>query len=313
MQMGHMPLPEALRAQLQQLVTTNAVLLFMKGNRSAPACGFSAQVIKILDEVVPDYETVNVLADPVLRDGIKEFSSWPTIPQLYIKGQFVGGCDIVKEMFASGELHKLVEGAVPPPSPPTITLTEGAAAAIKAAASDVEGEVLRLEVSASFENELFFDVKKEGDFVVEVAGISILVDRATARRADGTTIDFVDGPKGAGFKIENPREPARVRSLSAKELARLLDAGEIAELYDVRPEVERKRASIARARPLDDEGLARLEGLPKDTPIVFQCHHGVRSRAAADEAIRAGFTRVYNLEGGIEAWSHDVDPTVPRY
>jgi len=93
----------------------------------------------------------------------------------------------------------------------------------------------------------------------------------------------------------------------------MLETGEIVELFDVRPEVERKCASIAKARALDSEGVARLEALAKTTPIVFHCHHGIRSRAAAEEAIRVGFTRVYNLEGGIAAWSEDVDPTVPRY
>ncbi len=307
-----MTLPDPLRAQLQSLVTTNPVLLFMKGDRGAPACGFSAQVIQILEEVAPAYETVNVLADPALRDGIKEFSSWPTIPQLYVKGQFVGGCDIVKEMYASGELQKLVGTAVGPVPAPSITLTPGAAAEIAKAAAEVSGEMLRLEVSPKFENDLFFDTKKDGDFVVESAGLSILVDRASAKRVDGTTIDFVAGPKG-GFKIDNPKEPVRVRPLAAKELARMLESGEVVELFDVRPEVERKRASIAKARPLDPDGVARLEGLPKTTAIVFQCHHGIRSRAAAEEAIRVGFTRVYNLEGGIEAWSQDVDPAVPRY
>src|ERR1700689_1619408 len=92
--------PDQARAQIQQLVTTNPVVLFMKGNRQFPQCGFSAQVVQILDEVAGAYETVNVLSDPAIRDGIKEFSSWPTIPQLYVRGQFVGGCDIVKEMHA---------------------------------------------------------------------------------------------------------------------------------------------------------------------------------------------------------------------
>ena len=106
--MRAMPLSEPVRAQIESLVTGKPVVLFMKGNRQFPQCGFSAQVIQILDEVAGTYETVNVLADPEVRDGIKEYSSWPTIPQLYVKGQFVGGCDIVKEMYASGELQRLL-------------------------------------------------------------------------------------------------------------------------------------------------------------------------------------------------------------
>ena len=107
-----MPLSEKLRSQFQDLVTQNKVVLFMKGTRGAPACGFSAAVVQILDELLPSYETVNVLADPEVRDGIKEFSQWPTIPQLYIDGKFVGGCDIAREMHANGELEPLVKEAL---------------------------------------------------------------------------------------------------------------------------------------------------------------------------------------------------------
>ena len=78
----------------------------MKGTRHTPQCGFSAQVVQILDGLLPQYETINVLADSAIRDGIKEYSSWPTIPQLYVGGEFVGGCDIVKELYASGELEQ---------------------------------------------------------------------------------------------------------------------------------------------------------------------------------------------------------------
>ena len=94
--------------QISHLVAQNRVVLFMKGTRHMPQCGFSAQVVKILDELQPSYETVDVLRSPEIRDGIKAFSEWPTIPQLYIDGVFVGGCDIVREMQASGELQELI-------------------------------------------------------------------------------------------------------------------------------------------------------------------------------------------------------------
>jgi len=85
-------------------VESNDVVLFMKGTPGAPQCGFSATVVKVLDHLGVKYKGVNVLADAELRQGIKEFSNWPTIPQLYVKGEFVGGCDIVREMFENGEL-----------------------------------------------------------------------------------------------------------------------------------------------------------------------------------------------------------------
>ena len=90
--------------RIAQDVAQNDVLLFMKGTPVMPQCGFSAAVVHILSELGVKFKAVNVLADAEVRQGIKEFSNWPTIPQLYVKGEFVGGCDIVKEMFEQGEL-----------------------------------------------------------------------------------------------------------------------------------------------------------------------------------------------------------------
>ncbi len=90
--------------QIKNEISTNDVVLFMKGTPQFPMCGFSGQVVQILDHVGVDYKGINVLEDAALRQGIKEFANWPTIPQLYVKGEFIGGCDIVREMFQSGEL-----------------------------------------------------------------------------------------------------------------------------------------------------------------------------------------------------------------
>ena len=94
----------ATHEKISALVKSNPVMLFMKGTREVPQCGFSAQVVAILDRVAPEYTTFDVLADPTVREGIKEFSRWPTVPQLYVRGEFIGGCDIITEMFQSGEL-----------------------------------------------------------------------------------------------------------------------------------------------------------------------------------------------------------------
>jgi monothiol glutaredoxin len=100
---------ELLQRQLSDLVTSNRVVLFMKGTRDAPTCGFSARVVQTLNSLIADYETVNVLSSPAIRDGIKQFSNWPTIPQLYIDGKFIGGCDIVAELNSTGELEALLK------------------------------------------------------------------------------------------------------------------------------------------------------------------------------------------------------------
>jgi monothiol glutaredoxin len=96
------------QARIQELVSANDVLLFMKGTPLFPQCGFSSRAVAILDRLGAQYETVDVLQDPEVRQGIKAFSEWPTIPQLYVKGEFVGGSDIMMEMFESGELQQLL-------------------------------------------------------------------------------------------------------------------------------------------------------------------------------------------------------------
>ncbi len=94
--------------RIQDDVTENLVMLYMKGTAMFPQCGFSARVVQILTHLGVPFRTANVLEDPELREGVKHYSNWPTIPQLYVKGEFVGGCDIVTEMFQSGELEMLL-------------------------------------------------------------------------------------------------------------------------------------------------------------------------------------------------------------
>jgi len=94
--------------QIRQEIGGNDVVLFMKGVAAQPQCGFSNQVVQILDHLGVDFRDINVLADPALREGIKQFANWPTIPQLYVKGEFIGGCDIIREMFQTGELKTLI-------------------------------------------------------------------------------------------------------------------------------------------------------------------------------------------------------------
>ena len=100
---------QAVQDWIRKTVADNDVVLFMKGNRHFPQCGFSAKVVGFLDRLASDYKTVNILEDQSLRDGMKEYSSWPTFPQLYVDGQLVGGADIVRDLHASGELAGMVK------------------------------------------------------------------------------------------------------------------------------------------------------------------------------------------------------------
>ncbi len=100
---------EALRQRIDEAIRRDDVVLFMKGTPTFPQCGFSAAVVRILQHMGVPFRAYDVLPDPNLRQGIKEYTNWPTIPQLYVKGEFIGGCDIVREMFESGELRTLFE------------------------------------------------------------------------------------------------------------------------------------------------------------------------------------------------------------
>ncbi len=313
-------LDDATRQRLESAITAAPVVLFMKGNRRQPQCGFSATVVRILDEIVPEYETVDVLSDPEIRDGVKTYSKWPTIPQLYVKGEFLGGCDIVKELYGSGELHEKLGVPVPERRVPAIRVTDAAAAFLKDAAARSEGKAVHLRIDRSFQNQAYLGPEEPGELVAESNGVRILFDVMSAQRAEGLVIDHVETSGGHELRIDNPNAPAAaepavpaVQQIDVHELKRLLDSGEPIHLLDARTPEEQAMASIPGARLLDAEVLAELERLPKDTPLVFHCHHGGRSQQAAERFRSLGFRNVSNVAGGIDAWSQQIDPSVPRY
>ena len=302
------------RERIQTLVESAPFVVFMKGTRAAPQCGFSASVVNILDDLLEDYETFNVLEDAGIREGVKEFSDWPTIPQLFVRGKFVGGADIIREMNEAGELAAVLNATALPAPSPTLTITERAAAALSEAAAGVEeGEALRIEIDGDFNYGLFFGPKERGDVEVNAGTMIVRMPRPTARRAHGMRIDFLATKQGGGFVIDNPNEPPRVKSLQAEDLAGLFEANEQFYLIDVRTDEEFETAHIEGGKLLDANIKAEIEDLPRDAKMVFMCHHGVRSRAAAEHYLRAGFTNLWNLDGGIDAWSLRVDPAVKRY
>jgi len=309
-----MTLDPETRKKIEQLVSSDSVVLFMKGNRSFPQCGFSASVVNILNTLIPKYTTVNILSDADVRGGMKEYSDWPTFPQLFVKGEFVGGADIVRQMHESGDLEKKLGDLVAAPKPPSVTVSPRAASELSTALKESgPGDVIHLTITPTWEHQLDLGPKEATHVTVQSGGVTVQLDRASAGRAEGVTIDFIEASDGAGFKIDNPNRPAVVKEVAPKELKALLDGRKIEHFYDVRTEKERGVAKIAGAVHLDDATMAAVEALPKDTPLAFHCHHGGRSRGAAEHFLKLGFKNVYNLAGGIEAWSRDVDPSVPRY
>jgi monothiol glutaredoxin len=301
------------RSRIETLLRQNPVVLFMKGSPSAPRCGFSAAASGILNELLPDYATVDVLEDPEIREGIKAYGNWPTIPQLYVGGELVGGSDIIQSMYTSGELQELFGLPRPDRTPPQITISDKAAVEIRNALIDAEaGLALHLSIDARYQAQFHLAEAEAASIRSESNGIAIYMDPGTAQRARGVSIDWADTVQGSGLTIDNPNAPAGVKALSVRELRARLDAGDVT-LIDVRPPDERAVASLAVPFRTLDDGIDVLTSLPKDTQLAFLCHTGSRSASAAEHFRGLGFAKVYNVTGGIDAWSREVDPGVPRY
>ncbi len=197
---------DPIQNEIESLVKSNPVVLFMKGTPAMPQCGFSAKVVGILDDVLDQYETVDVIARPEIRSGIKEYTQWPTVPQLYVNGEFLGGCDIILEMAGTGELYESLGIELPEVSEPKIEITDSARD-VFADAPCADDQGIRLGISKQFHYEFNVGPINDGDFRVESNGITLVIDRMSASRADGITVDFETSGAQSGFRIKNPNEP----------------------------------------------------------------------------------------------------------
>jgi monothiol glutaredoxin len=309
-----MSLDPALRSRIESLLQSNRVVLFMKGQPTMPQCGFSAKAVGALSALGVDYAHVNVLADQDIREGIKAYGDWPTIPQLYIDGELVGGSDIIEQMSNSGELASLLGVAVPDRTPPKITVTPAAAEMLANAAVDAgPGGALSLSINAQFQPNFQLAQFDANAIAAESNGVRIQFDLTSARRAEGITIDWVDDIRGKGLAIDNPNAPKPVQTLSPAEADVRIAAGEVL-LVDVRPAEERAIAAVSLPfKTFDGNGRAELEALPKDTAIAFLCRSGGRSQQAAEEFRTLGFKDVYNIIGGTNAWADEADSGLTKY
>jgi monothiol glutaredoxin len=299
-----MSLDTATRERIETLLKSHRVVLFMKGSRFQPACGFSAAATNTLNELLPDYHTVNVLEDPEIREGIKAYGDWPTIPQLYVEGELVGGADIIRQMYGSGELHALFGVAAPDRTPPEITITDAAAKAIREGTANAQGLALHLEIGPDHSAGFQLAPASEHDIVAHANGLEVHFDPASAQRAKGIVIDWVSTVQGEGLSLKFPGA-REVKSLTAQELQQRLAAGGIT-LVDVRPAAARVQlAPLPQARILEDEGYEALAALPKDTELAFICQRGISSQGVAERFAAHGFSHVYNVAGGMEAWADE--------
>jgi monothiol glutaredoxin len=301
------------REVIDGLLSDHRVVLFMKGNRTQPQCGFSAKTVAALDMVLPDYLTIDVLQNPDIREGIKAYGNWPTVPQLYVDGELIGGSDIVTEMFDSGELGNVLGLAEPLGKPPQIEIDPAAAGIMVNAVQGRPGQTIHLKIDAGFEHSMSLGPPRPGSLDVASGPVTLQIDRWSAVRANGLRIRVKEALQGQGFSFENPNAPPPVKQMTVQELKSALTADQKPWLFDVRGEDERASASLPAAKPLDEDGLRAIDALAADTPIVFYCHRGGRSQAVAERYRRRGYTNLYNLAGGIDAWSREIDPSIPTY
>lgn len=203
-----MSLDPAVRQRIDSIVGSDHVVLFMKGTPEMPQCGFSATTSSILGSLVPAYTTVNVLTEPAIREGIKSYSDWPTIPQLYVDGEFLGGCDIVRQMFDSGELHEALGVEPPDRTPPEIHVSDAAAEMMRDALSEHPGVAVHLRIDASWQHGFNLGQVEGHEVKAESNGVSIYMDVGTAPRAKGLSIDLEEGLTGTSLKVDNPNVPA---------------------------------------------------------------------------------------------------------
>lgn len=308
-----MPLDAATRQRIDDVLSNNRIVLFMKGSPQAPQCGFSAKAVAALNDLDTAFAHVDVLADPAIREGIKQYGDWPTIPQLYIDHELIGGSDIVEQMVHSGELHAALGLQPPDRTPPRIELTSAAVAMLRQAIADAGSEVVvEIGVDSNFRTRLNLAQRDTRAITLRVDGIPMQLDPPSAKRAQGLRIDWADDARGRGLVVDNPNAPASVHTLSATQAAERVAAGTVT-IVDVRPREERARAAINAPYLHLDDGVEPLQVLAADTRLAFLCHHGGRSQQAAEHFLQLGFRQVYNIDGGIDAWSAQVDPSVPRY
>jgi len=302
-----MALDSETREIIESVLSSNKVVLFMKGTPQQPQCGFSASTISTLDMLVPDYLTINVLEHPAIRDGIKEFANWPTIPQLYIDGELIGGNDIIQDMMKSGELGDVLGIQAPSVQTPEIQVGESGIAVMKKALQSRDGVSLHLQISAGWNHTLGLEQNKTGAIQVDVDDFQIYLDPWSASRANGLRIELNETLTGTSFAFDNPNAPPPVNQMTVQELKAKMGGEKEVLLIDVRGADERAIASIDGALPWNEETEVLIESLPKDAEIIFHCQSGGRSQALAEMFRGRGYTNLHNVKGGIQAWAEEIE------
>lgn len=300
---------------IREIVESETLVVFAKGTKEAPRCGFSSRAIETLRATGKPFKVIDTLADPTCRPALVSYSDWPTTPQIFVKGELIGGHDILMEMAAEGEFQKQVAEAfgeeykAPQVEACPVEVTEAARTAVKGF-MESPGDLLRLKVDA-VNGEAAFSLDLDtrvtmNDTRWAVGDLNVVCSRASRALFDTVRIDWVEKDGGGGFSVKEIGEaPAIPEALEidGAELKQILDnPPEKLVIVDVREDDEWKSGHAPNAKHLP---LSRLEkeweaaGLAKDAPIIVYCAKGARSLKAVNFLREKGLAKARSLTGGL--------------
>ena len=216
-------------------------------------------------------------------------------------------------MYNQGELHEVFGLDAPDRIAPTITISEAAATLIRNAMQGDTSLCVHLDIDEQWNHQFSLGRSAGHEIETQVDGFRFLTNIQSAPQADGLNIDVMTGAEGENLSVSNPNMPNVVNQLSVTELKSWFDERRDFHLIDVRTPEEVAIANLPQARLFNEDYFDEIHALPRNTLLVFLCHHGNRSQAAAEQFRPLGFSALHNVVGGIDAWSRDVDPRIPVY
>jgi len=242
---------------------------------------------------------LDAAADPMFSEHVKDAGIRAHFPLLCVEGRLIGGLSVVSALQSLGKLAPLLE-LDSPGTVPTLAISVAAAERLTRAMTGTDNCV-RIVISPDFEHELALDSATPDDLVLSVGKLTCVLDRESASRADGVSIDWIEQGDTQGFRVDNPNQPEPLQWVDAAWLEANLGVTESLQIIDVRTRSEYADNPLPGAQNLDGELMDALEQTDRRTPLLFYCGNGLRSRTAAERYREMGFLKVYCLSGGLAA------------
>jgi monothiol glutaredoxin len=303
------------KEHVKELVEANRLIIFAKGTKDAPRCGFSARAMQVVGQFGKPFEVVDILSDPSIRPALVAHSEFPTSPQVFLNGELLGGSDIIFELSESGELERLIQSAfegvaVTPAAPAPVTISAAALAQLSSFKED-PSEFLRVEVQQQAGGHTYgLALEKQSSPTVDrswtIGGLKTVISRSCDDLYDKLSVDWVENPEHQGFSVQEVGTPPQPTELDTEELRGLLSSGAKLRIVDVREDDEWAAGHIDGALHLP---LSRIEtewqqhAFEASETLIVYCAKGARSLRAT-QYLRAdkGLPGARSLRGGIGAF-----------